>query len=336
MPLDPVRPIYVRSPQRRSRRSRFGSAVGFLVMLVLVGGVLGSAAVYTDAFGAGERFDGLRQHVGLLIDPPPDRSIPPEEVVTDDPNATDDPGLTPAATPTLSLAPGETAPPTASPTPPPVKKKVDVDILRERKIDPASVFNSEIDHEWCAPAGVEMALDVLGIHDASDTFQRELFSRTNEWESWRDSHNGGWGPATMQAALEAYGADGYSVKVFESRDSALRAAAKAISKTGAPVILLAWRGAHTWVMTGYRATADPVVWKDAKVTGAYILDPWYPRVSSIWGPSDGPGVFQDQAEMIRNYLPWKRPEGAYPGRDGNFIALIPSKPMGHSKPLTSG
>jgi hypothetical protein len=28
--------------------------------------------------------------------------------------------------------------------------------------------------------------------------------------------------------------------------------------------------------------------------------------------------------MIRNYLPWKRPEGKYPERDGLFIAVVPT------------
>jgi hypothetical protein len=27
--------------------------------------------------------------------------------------------------------------------------------------------------------------------------------------------------------------------------------------------------------------------------------------------------------MKRNYLPWKRPDGRYPGRDGKFLAIIP-------------
>ena len=53
-------------------------------------------------------------------------------------------------------------------------------------------------------------------------------------------------------------------------------------------------------------------------------DPWYPWVSSIWGPSDPPGTFQNQSEMERNFLPWKRPEGHYPDRDGKFIVLIPT------------
>jgi hypothetical protein len=132
----------------------------------------------------------------------------------------------------------------------------------------------------------------------------------------------------MVLALKAYGADGYEIHAYETRQDALRGAASAISTTKSPAILLAWRGAHTWVMSGYRANADPVVFDDAVITGAYILDPWYPWVSSIWGRSDPPGTFQDTKEMNRNFLEWKRPEGKYPDRDGKYIVLIPTVPIG--------
>jgi hypothetical protein len=128
----------------------------------------------------------------------------------------------------------------------------------------------------------------------------------------------------MVRALDAYGVPGYEVRIYETRAEALRDAARAISEFNAPVILLTWRGAHTWIMTGYRADGDPLLFDDVKVAGAYILDPWYPRVSSIWGPSDPPGTYQNGAEMRRNYLPWKRPEGKYPSRDGLFVAVVPT------------
>jgi hypothetical protein len=128
----------------------------------------------------------------------------------------------------------------------------------------------------------------------------------------------------MVAVLNDLGRVRYELRVYNSRAEALRDAARALSATKHAVILLAWRGAHAWVMTGYKADADPRVFKDANVTGAYIIDPWYPRVSSIWGPSDPPGAYQNAAEMRRNYLPWKRPEGKYPGRDGKFLALVPA------------
>ena len=81
-------------------------------------------------------------------------------------------------------------------------------------------------------------------------------------------------------------------------------------------------------MTGFKADADPHLFDDARVTGTYILDQWYPRISSIWGASDPPGTFQDLSEMQRNYLPWERPEGIYPSRDGRFVAVVPTEPLG--------
>ena len=130
----------------------------------------------------------------------------------------------------------------------------------------------------------------------------------------------------MALALDAYGAPGYEVRAFDTMTLALRDAARAIKKTRSPAILLAWRGAHTWVMTGYRASADPATFKKTNIKGAYILDPWYPSVSSIWGRSNPPGFFTTFAELRDNFLPWRRPEGRYKDRDGLFITVVPTKP----------
>ena len=237
-----------------------------------------------------------------------------------------------AAAPAASSVPDST-PPKASSAPPQgpnavaalfaVRPKVDVNLLR----NPSAAFISEQTKEWCAVAGTQMVLAMYGKADLSPAFQAALAGRIGEWETPADSLNGKWGPSAIVKALEAYGVRGYEVRTYRTRAAALRDAALAISSEHAPVLLMAWYGAHTWVMTGYEATADPTVYGDGTVTGTYILDPWYPRVSTIWGPSDPPGAFQDTAEMIRNYLPWRRPEGHYPGRDGRFIAIVPTRPL---------
>lgn len=188
------------------------------------------------------------------------------------------------------------------------------------------MFAHQVDKKSCAVAATQMVLAVLGLGNTSDASQREIAGRIDEWESWQDSHDGGWGPAAIAEALAAYGEPGYEIRAYATRNDALLDAAIAISEMNKPVVLLTWRGAHTWVMTGYRATADPLVFGDALVTHAQILDPWYPWVSTIWGASDAPGRYEDMAEMERNYLPWDRPEGAYPDRDGQFIAVVPTTP----------
>ncbi len=302
-----------RAPRRRLRRFAVGA-----VLLAIVGGTLGTLLVATDTFGAGERWQSVLNRVDrLLAGPVPDRPTVGTVRVTEPP-------VTPPPTPPPTLAPGATPTatpdPTPTPTPLPQRVAVDVNIVS----DPESVFASEQHKDWCAPAGVQMVLAVLGKVNTSAATQREIAGRVREWESYADSHNGDWGPAAMALALQAYGAPGYEIRAFETRSGALRDAAVAIQETGSPVLLLAWRGAHTWVMTGFRADADPQLFRNAKMEGAYILDPWYPRVSSIWGPSDPAGTFQDAAEMQRNFLPWKRPEGRYPDRDGLWITLTPT------------
>ncbi len=320
----PRYPALGRSDLGPTRRRRF-DWLGLLVVLALAIAIGGTSVVWANVFGAGERFEHLVARVELALDPPPDRDTLPTVVSTPRPVAT------PTATggehgPPPTVAPAAPAPtprPTPAPTPVP-REPVDRSILD----DPDAVFASQLTKDWCAPAGTQMTLAVLGLVDTSEATQRRIAGRVEEWESWRDSHNGSWGPAAIAQALEAYGAPGYEIRAYRTRADALLDAALALEATRAPVVLMTWRGAHTWVMTGYRADADPAIFGDARITGTYILDPWYPRVSSIWGPSDPPGTFQDADEMERNYLPWKRPEGRYPDRDGLFIAVVPTLPAG--------
>ncbi|TAK00317.1 MAG: hypothetical protein EPO36_08800 [Chloroflexota bacterium] len=302
-------------PRRRRRVLRAIGALGLAVAVV------GTTAIWTDTLGAGDKWDRLLDRIDRFIaGPVPDRSSVPTVVVTPVPT------LAPTPRPTRSptLPPEATPVPTPTPEPTPARVPVDVDMAE----DPEAVFAHELKVTWCAPAGVTMVLALHGRVEATDDVQREIAGRVHEFESYDDSHNGGWGPASMSEALAAYGVPGYEVHAYETREDALRGSAVAIEATGAPVVLLAWRGAHTWVMSGFRADADPAIFPDAVVSGAYILDPWYPDISSIWGPSDPPGTFQDEAEMVRNFLPWKRPEGKYPDRDGRFIVMIPTLPLG--------
>ena len=104
----------------------------------------------------------------------------------------------------------------------------------------------------------------------------------------------------------------------------MRDAATAISRTSRPAGLLTWWGAHSWVMTGFKADADPALFPTSfKLTGAYIMDPFYPRISDIWGQTLGPDTFRDMKAMAKNYIGWKRPEGHYPDRDGKRLLVIP-------------
>jgi hypothetical protein len=297
---------------------RVGRAQVAAIVLACV--LLGVVAVWSNVFGVSDRLHHLAHRIELLVDPPPDRPIADIVRITPRPSLSPSPSATPL--PSGSFSTPGTPGATATPAPQPVS--VDVNLLKH----PADAFISEqYDHTWCAVAGTQMVLGMWGKAPLTLAFQKELASRIGEWESRRDSLNGGWGPAAMVAALKAYGVPGYQVRAYDTRADALLDAAKAIEKLHAPVLLLAWRGAHTWVMTGFRANADPLVFDDAKVKGTYILDPWYPLISKIWPRSLPPGAYHDANVMRVNYLPWKRPEGHYKDRDGLYIAVVPTRPM---------
>ncbi|MEO6207764.1 MAG: papain-like cysteine protease family protein [Candidatus Limnocylindrales bacterium] len=319
---------------RRLRRRRL--AIGALLVVTL-GPALVGLAVATDTLGAGQRWESVvarvdrflagpvpnRPTVGtvLVTEPPGSEAPSPRLTVSAPPSGTPEPGS--SAAPTPAPTPTPTPAPTPTPTPEPVREAQDLSVTD----DPEAYFKSQVDKDWCSPAGVQMVLALHGLVETTSDAQREIAGRIREWEAVSDSLNGDWGPGAMALALKAYGAPGYEVRAFETRQGALRDSARAIQASGAPVILLTWRGAHTWVMTGFRADADPTIFRDAHIDGTYILDPWYPRISSIWGASDPAGTFQDQAEMERNFLPWKRPEGHYPDRDGLFITVAPTIQM---------
>jgi hypothetical protein len=308
---------------RSTRARRLRRVVALVVALALVGGTLGALAIATDTFGAAGRWDAVLARVDRFIaGPVPDRPAPITVRVTEPP-LTPPPSIAPTPAAAGSADPVATPEPTPVPTSAPVREAVDIRI----DDDPEAVFASQDHKDWCAVAGTQMVLALHGRADTSVRTQKEIASGIREWESRSDSRNGNWGPAAMALALRDYDVPGYEVRAFETRQGALRDAARTIQATGAPVILLAWRGAHTWIMTGFRADADPTVFRDAHIDGAYILDPWYPRVSSIWGASDPAGTFQDGAEMERNFLRWRRPEGAYPDRDGLYITVAPTLPL---------
>lgn len=279
-----------------------------LVALIVAGTVAGSAAIVTDTLGAGYAYSRVVAHVELWLDPPPDRPTVATVDVTAEP------------TEAQTQAPATVLVPGATPTPTPARVPVDVNLVT----DPSAVFISEIKDIWCAPAGTTIVLSILGRGTNTIAFETHLAGQIGQWDSWSDSHDGGWGPAAIALALAAYGVPGYQVRAYTTLAAEMKDATLALARTHEPVVLMAWYGAHTWVMTGYRASADPLIFRNATISGAYILDPWYPRVSSIWGRSAAPGVFHSMANLAVNVLPWRRPEGYYPARDLKFIAVVPT------------
>ena len=118
---------------------------------------------------------------------------------------------------------------------------------------------------------------------------------------------------------------GHAIEAVQPRPirAAMQLAAKQIRLTSRPVGLLVWRGAHAWVVSGFTATADPRASATFVVTGLYVEDVWYPRISTIWGSSNPPDTLVAATDLSIDYLPWKRPRGSYPEKNGLYVLVVP-------------
>ncbi len=185
-------------------------------------------------------------------------------------------------------------------------------------------FSSQATKDWCVAGAMQTMTNIMSdgaVH--TDRGQRRLYDLAVDLGARGDAAIGpfGWAQALRQLGYGRYG-----VRVYPTRDAALQAAARAVRRTSRPAGLLVWRGAHSWVMNGFQATADPLIDPTAKFTAYAISDPWYPRVSSIWGASRPPDTFYKPDYFVRHYLRWDR-NLTYKPWDGGFLVVEPLSPL---------
>lgn len=185
-------------------------------------------------------------------------------------------------------------------------------------------FVSQATRDWCTAAAMQIMLNLAGDGraDTRKATQQELFDLGRS--KLPVLRGRGIPPPPWALALEAAGLGTYVVHGEKSRSAAIKAAARAMRLTGRPAGLVTWRGAHSWVMSGFKATADPAYTDDFVVTGVWTEDPWYPRVSSIWGRSNPPHALLTVRKLGEDFLPWRRPNGRYPEYAGLYLVVLPT------------
>jgi hypothetical protein len=255
-------------------------------------------------------------------------------VTTPDPTSaarvTPRPTRTPSATPSATPAPTPAATPNATPEPTPTPRPTPrlrpkprpgpfrIDLYRKGD------FVSEFTPWYCLPAAMQTMINIMetGKADRTRKTQDRLYRLARRYSTDRLDGKGAE-PIGWARALEHLGYGEWEVKAYRTRGQAVKAAAKALRMTGRPVGMLTWRGAHSWVMSGFRATADPALTNRYTVTSIAIQDVWYPRVSSIWGPSDPPDTWMRVKDLGRDFLRYNRWTVKYPGLDGRYVVVLP-------------
>ena len=183
---------------------------------------------------------------------------------------------------------------------------------------------AQFDGSWCVGASMQMMINMIepGQPDATRATQQRLYKLARKTSPWVETRPGasvyGWAEG-----LEGLGYGGYEELAAGSRQAALKLAARQMRATDRPVGLLVWAGAHAWVMSGFKATADPALTDDFTVTHVWVEDPWAGRVSRTWGAGLDPHTLLTAAELARDYVRYASAYRPQYGRDGKFVVVAP-------------
>jgi hypothetical protein len=177
----------------------------------------------------------------------------------------------------------------------------------------------------CIGASMQMMLNMIrpGI-DRSAGMQHQLQVLARAWSGERPDGRIRRGASVRgwAAGLTILGAGPYRVASARTIEAATLMAANAMRRTGRPAGLLVWQGRHAWVMSGFRATSDPLL-SGARITAVTVEDPLYPAVSDGWGRAPAPGTTMGLKELGRQFLPrrsWWWPSSI---TDDQYVVVIP-------------
>jgi hypothetical protein len=185
-------------------------------------------------------------------------------------------------------------------------------------------YVEEVTKVMCVPAAMQTMINIMSPGaDTTAATQQRLYALARKL-SPKTLKGDGAEPEGWAKGLTQLGFGPYVVDVEATRVAAIHVAARALRLTGKPGGILAWRGAHSWVMSGFKATADPALTDNFRVTDVYIEDVWWPRVSSIWGASRKPDSLVPVSVLGEDILPWRRPTGSYPDKDGKYVLVLPA------------
>jgi hypothetical protein len=176
---------------------------------------------------------------------------------------------------------------------------------------------------WCVGASMQMMINMIepGRPDRSRRTQKDLYDLARDVSPWVETRPGastyGWA-----GGLTELGHGPYLEMSAAGRQEALRIAARQMRYTRKPVGLLVWRGRHAWVMSGFRATADPAYTDDFQVTHVYIEDPWAGRTSPAWGRGLRPHSLV-RVSRLSGFTRWASRHRPEYGRQGHYVIVAP-------------
>ncbi len=189
----------------------------------------------------------------------------------------------------------------------------------------SGVFTTQKTWLWCTAADIQIIRNIVrGTHDHTTKSQRAYFNWMRKHNRYDLPLSAGVDAQGWAAGMRHFVDPRYRLIVSKTFDSALRLAVIRLRKTNLPVGITVSRGNHAWILTGFRATADPAKTRDFKVTSVRVVGPLYGKQSKN-GYDMKPNTKLTVAQFRHFFTPWRYA----PKRmiwDGKYISVQPVTP----------
>ena len=216
---------------------------------------------------------------------------------------------------------------TASAAPPTPNPAVDVELALPAwtggvDLYRPGVFSTQKSWLWCTAAGVQIVSNIVDRQrDHSTADQRAYFQWMRRHNRYDLPLSAGVDPAGWTAGLRHFVDGRYRLVASRTFDGALRSAVERMRRTNLPVALTVSHGNHGWILTGFRATADPARTKDFTVTSVRVVGPLYP-IQTRGGYDMPPNTRLTTAQLRRFFTPWHYDPMPMIW-DGRFVSIQP-------------
>jgi hypothetical protein len=196
-------------------------------------------------------------------------------------------------------------------------------------------FTTQRSWLWCTAAGVQIVRNIVDhTSDHTTAGQRRYF----DWMRGRNRYDlplsAGVDAAGWTAGLRHFVDDRYRLVASRSFDAALRSAVTRMRLTRLPVALTVSHGNHGWILTGFRATADPATTSDFTVTSVRVTGPLY-GLQSKNGYDMPPNTKLTTAQLKRYFTPWKYAPMPMVW-DGRYVSIQPVPNAAPARSAASG
>ena len=297
-----------RRPERRVRQPVRVAQVGLVFALIFL-------AVGT-VYATGQALNGLGP--GPATTPwARDRQAAVRATLPATPSSTTAPTV--SSTPSKSPEATNSATPSATPTPPPSPSPTPGNFNFD--LYDKGDFVGEYKDNWCVPAAMQTSMNIMDQGaDTTEATQQRLFDLA---VSLGGTRNNAAEPEGWAMGLTQLGYGNYKVGAQDTLAAAVHLVVKQIRLTNRPAGLIVWYGWHSWVVSGFVTTADPIMTDEYSVKSLWIEDVWYNRLSSIWGYSSPPDTSVPFKSLSIDYKIWHQGK-IYPGKEGKFVYVVPT------------